>query len=202
MVAFIFYVVSPGGRLFLCLLLVFLMTHIATWLGKQRKLQLGLAEPRTGRSAAQVMANLFVPTILLVAASKSSPLDLVAGAPLAMTALAEVAADTVSSEIGEAYGGPPLLVSSLKRVQAGTDGGVTLVGTLSGIAAALLVAGSFVWLFGLELRIAVLITCAATIGTLVDSLLGATLERQRLLTNDWVNLLSSASAAGAAWLLL
>jgi uncharacterized protein (TIGR00297 family) len=148
------------------------------------------------------MANLFVPTILLVAASKSSPLDLVAGAPLAMTALAEVAADTVSSEIGEAYGGPPLLVSSLKRVQAGTDGGVTLVGTLSGIAAALLVAGSFVWLFGLELRIAVPITCAATIGTLVDSLLGATLERQRLLTNDWVNLLSSASAAGAAWLLL
>jgi uncharacterized protein (TIGR00297 family) len=201
-VAFIFCVIYPGGWLFLCLLLVFLLTLVATRIGRQRKLQLDLAEAHSGRSAAQVMANLFVSTAVLVGGSSSRVLGTPIAALIAMAALAEVTADTVSSEIGQAYGGSPLLISSLKRVQIGTDGGVTLVGTFAGISAALVVAVSFAWLFGLGLRAALLITCAATVGTLADSLLGATLERRGFLTNDWVNFLSTVVAAGTAWMLV
>ena len=41
----------------------------------------------------------------------------------------------------------------------------------------------------------IVISCAATAGMLVDSLLGATVERRGYLNNDFVNLLSTASAA-------
>jgi uncharacterized membrane protein len=42
---------------------------------------------------------------------------------------------------------------------------------------------------------------AGFLGTLVDSLLGALIERRGWLDNDLVNLLSTAAAAGVAWML-
>jgi len=42
---------------------------------------------------------------------------------------------------------------------------------------------------------------AAVLGMTADSYLGALLERRKLLTNDWVNFLSTLTAAGVASLL-
>ena len=54
-------------------------------------------------------------------------------------ALAEAAADTVSSECGQAFSDRARLITTFEEVAAGTDGGVSLVGTLTGACAALLV---------------------------------------------------------------
>lgn len=45
--------------------------------------------------------------------------------------------DTVSSEVGKAYGRTTYLVTTLERVPRGTEGAVSLEGTLAGMAAAL-----------------------------------------------------------------
>jgi len=46
-----------------------------------------------------------------------------------VAALVEATADTVSSEIGQAFGGEPVLIGDYVRVEPGTDGAVTLSGS-------------------------------------------------------------------------
>jgi len=110
-------------------------------------------------------------------------------------ALAEAGADTVSSEIGQAIGGIPRLVTTWKTVPVGTDGAITLGGTLAGIASAItvglvcLLVGIFCW------QSAVVCAGAGSVGMLADSLLGATLERRKVVGNNGVNFLSTAVSA-------
>jgi uncharacterized membrane protein len=46
-----------------------------------------------------------------------------------------------------------------------------------------------------------IVVLSGFLGTVVDSLLGATLERRGWLTNDLVNLLSTGAAAAMAWMI-
>jgi len=189
-------------------LAVSLLAWIATRLGRAKKERIGTAEDRRGRSAAQVAANLGVAALVSSQVVQSWYADTSwvlhsAKMPglifaLGVAALAEAAADTVSSEIGQVLGGRPHMITTLSTVDPGTDGAVSLAGTLAGILAAGIVAGigtlalrgdlTFFWISG----------AGAVFGLLFDSLLGATLERRGWLNNDAVNFLSTASAAGIA----
>jgi uncharacterized protein (TIGR00297 family) len=186
-----------GWRGLVALFVVFVFTWAATHIGYARKQSLGTAEPRAGRSAAQVFANLGVAAIcaLIYATTWRDQRLLMATA----AALAEAAADTVSSEMGQAVGGVPRLVTDWKPVVAGTDGAITLAGTASGVAGAIVVSLSGVIGFGW--RSVPICAAAATIGTIADSFLGATLERRGLLDNNAVNFSSTAIAALIAFAL-
>jgi uncharacterized protein (TIGR00297 family) len=116
-------------------------------------------------------------------------------------ALAEAAADTVSSEMGQALGGTPRLITTWKKVAPGTDGAVTLPGTMDGATAAIAVALVFALSRILSWRSFAVCAGAGVAGMIFDSFLGATLERSRLLGNNAVNLASTIVAAGLAFLL-
>jgi uncharacterized protein (TIGR00297 family) len=181
-------------RMFLALLVVFAVTLVATRVGYARKQQLRAAEPPGGRTAAQAMANLGVAALAVAIAATGWPV-------LALAALSEAAADTASSEIGMAFPGRTLLITTLRPVPAGTDGGISLFGTLAALLGAAAIALTAT-LSGLaSSRQAIVIIVAGFFGTLVDSLLGALFERRGRLNNDMVNLLSTAATAGLAWLL-
>ena len=112
-----------------------------------------------------------------------------------VAALAEAAADTVSSEIGQAIGGTPFLITNGRRVPPGTDGAISLAGTAAGCLAAALVVAAAIPTLRLSPRQAVVAWIAAIAGLFADSLIGATLERRGWLNNDAVNFLSTAIAA-------
>jgi len=117
-------------------------------------------------------------------------------------ALAEAAADTMSSEIGQAFGGTPRLVTNWSKVAAGTNGAITLAGTLAGVAGAVTVGlvsvliGLFAW------RVLPICAGAGIAGMVADSLLGATVERPGLLGNNGVNFISTLMSAALAIILL
>ncbi|HET6936612.1 MAG TPA: DUF92 domain-containing protein [Candidatus Angelobacter sp.] len=183
-----FVLAARDLRMFWVLLLVFVITFLATRIGGPRKRQLSVSEAPEGRSASQVMANLGVAAFL-------TALIPVGWQLMALAALAEAAADTSSSEVGTAFPGRTVLLTSWKPVTPGADGGVSLSGT----AAALIAAGA-VGITANLFRLAgghhaLVIIYAGVLGMLVDSLLGALLERRGFLNNDAVNLLSTASAA-------
>ena len=182
--------VGAGPNGFVALFVVFLLTWAATRLGYARKQALGTAEPRSGRNAAQVVANLGVAAVcaLIYVTARRDPRLLVAvGA-----ALAEAAADTVSSEIGQAVAGIPRLVTNWKPAPSGTDGAITLAGSAAGVAAAIAVSLTSVSGLGWHAQI-----CAAAgiLGMIADSFLGATLERRGVMGNNAVNFSSTAIAA-------
>ena len=192
------------------LILLFVLTFLATRMGRQRKTKAGLAEERRGRNAAQVIANLAVPAassslmgigVLLgwlpnTLNGHDVPVRLVGA--VALAALAEATADTVSSEIGQAFGGHPLLLTTLRRVEPGTDGAVSLMGTTAGIAAGTAVVWAGCWSLRLGVREAAIALLAACAGLFFDSLLGATVERRGWLGNDLVNFASTLFAAMVA----
>ncbi|GGA60992.1 hypothetical protein GCM10011507_10640 [Edaphobacter acidisoli] len=173
------------------LVAVFVLTYVATRFGRARKAARGLAEARKGlRAASQIVANLGVAALAAAVGSYAG----------CIAALAETAADTVSSEIGQAVGGPAWLITSWRRVSPGTDGGVSLVGTVAGVLAALVIVGfgglhHALWPEGLVVFVA---ACA---GLVFDSLLGATVERRGWVGNDWVNFASTLFAAAVAGVL-
>ncbi len=117
---------------------------------------------------------------------------------LALAALAEAAADTVSSEVGQVLGGRPRMITTMRAVEPGTNGAVSVTGTLVGVVAAAIVAGSGSWAMRGDWTLFKLSCAGAVFGLFFDSLLGATLENRGWLNNDAVNFLSTAAAAGFA----
>ncbi len=182
-------------RMFLALLVVFVVTLAATRVGRTRKEQLRTAEPRDGRTAAQAMANLGAAALVVAIAPAGWMV-------LSLAALAEAAADTGSSEIGMAFPGRTVLITNFKSTPAGTDGGISLLGTIAAglgaatVAAAAMLSGLASW------KQAGIIVGAGFLGTLVDSLLGSLLERRGWLDNDLVNLFGTTASVGFAWLVL
>jgi uncharacterized protein (TIGR00297 family) len=187
---------GAGPAAFATLAALFLMTWLSTRLGYRRKLVLGLAEQRDGRNAWQVLANLAVAALGSVLFSATgNRLWLVA----AVGALAEAATDTVASEIGQYRGPDARLITTWERVPAGTDGGVTFPGSIAGMAAALGMA-AVAAMTGMVLKAQLWIPVAAGFaGMLIDSLLGATLQRRGWISNEAVNLFSTLAAAALAY---
>jgi len=171
------------------------VTWASTRFGYVKKQRLGTAEAQSGRNASQVAANLGTAALCaigLVVLPNQRWLVAIAAA------LAEAAADTVSSEIGQAIGGEPRLVTSWKRVAPGTNGAVTLFGSLAGAMAAAAVA---LVCYGTALfgsRSALVCAMAGISGMVADSFFGATVERRELLGNNGVNFISTAIAAAVA----
>ena len=95
--------------------------------------------------------------------------------------------DTVSSEVGQAYGRTHLLITNFRRAPAGTDGAVSLAGTMAGLAAALALAG-IAWRIDLvTLPVAGSVAAAGFAGATSGSSLGATVEKIDMLDNEPVN---------------
>jgi uncharacterized protein (TIGR00297 family) len=190
----LFASVGPGA--FTALLAVFAVTWLATRFGRAGKLRMGVAEHTGGRSASQVLANTGMAAACAVSYSAlHAPLMLLGMA----AALAVAAADTVSSECGQALNRDAWLITTFERVPAGTDGGVTSAGTLAGALAALLVSLVGMWMGLLSTRWMWIAASAGVLGTVIDSFLGALFERRGWIGNDSVNFISTVLAAvGAA----
>lgn len=174
------------------------LTLLATRTGHRHKERLGTAESKHGRSASQVAANLgvaaltFLP-LILTGESRAIPLVVLTAA------LAEAAADTLASELGQVLGGAPRMITTWKRVPAGTDGAITVAGTLAGCAGAAIVAAVAGWALRLSAGAAGIAFLTGVFGLFFDSLIGATVERRGWLNNDAVNFLSTLAAAMAAY---
>src|SRR5205823_12689876 len=131
-------IVGGGPALYVALLTFFIIGSGATRIGYARKAKAGLAQEKGGRrGAGHAFANVGVAAICAVACWRG--LGLV---PLFMgvTSLATAAADTAGSEIGQLLGKRAFLPLTFRRVERGTEGAISIEGTIAGALGALLVA--------------------------------------------------------------
>jgi len=187
-----------GPQGFALLVLFVVGGSALTRLGYDRKRRAGGAEARGGRRGARnALANAGVAVLcaLLYALGLS---DAFSAAYVA--AVGAAFADTAESEVGQLSRRPPRLLTTGRKVAPGTDGAVSLPGTLAGVAAAGLTAG-----LGLALGLvggwgaAGVVALAAFLGTGADSLVGARLPR---LGNEATNVVCTLVAAALSLALL
>jgi uncharacterized protein (TIGR00297 family) len=97
--------------------------------------------------------------------------------------------------VGKAYGRRTFLITSLRPVPPGTEGAVSLEGTLGGLVGGMLVAlvGTAFGLYGL--REAMLVGLAGLVGSLAESVLGTVAERKGWMGNDLLNATNTAIGA-------
>ncbi len=153
----------PGAG---ALLLFFASSTALSKIGKRKKEALGF-EKSSRRDALQVLANGGIAALcaLLI------PIIGARGSVLMLGALAAACADTWATEVGSLFGGTPRKITTLKPVRPGESGAISLLGTLAALSGAGLLS-----LLAGRLWLPVLIS--GFLGSLVDSLLGATLQAQ------------------------
>ena len=121
-------------------------------------------------------------------------------AALFLGSVSAAMADTTASELGM-LGKRPYLITTFKRVPKGTDGGVTLFGEAAAVIAAIILCAA-AYLMGMATpEIAAICVAAGFVGTNIDSLVGATLERGGYIHNTGTNFICTLSGGLFAVLL-
>lgn len=147
-----------------------------TFVGMEEKEAAGIAEERSGQrgpgnlwgsaltGTVCAITSVFIPTLLPLL-----KLGFVAS-------FATKLSDTSASEVGKAYGKRTFLITTFKPVPRGTEGAVSLEGTLAGLIGSLILA-TVGYGLGLIQPIGILwCAIAAFIATNIESILGATIE--------------------------
>jgi uncharacterized protein (TIGR00297 family) len=189
-----------GWRSFLMLLVFFVLGTACTKIGYARKDALGIAQEKGGRRGAR---NAFANTsagVLFAFLAMATPYSGMFFLAVA-AAFATAASDTVASEIGQAYGRRHYLVTSFRKVPAGTDGAVSAEGTLAGILASLILGGIAFWTGLISLTGIGIVVAAAFVGTTLESYLGAAFQQAKRIDNELVNFANTVAGGIAAILL-
>ncbi|MCK5660734.1 MAG: TIGR00297 family protein [Methanosarcinales archaeon] len=159
----------------------------------------GVAEKKGGaRGYRNVFSNSVVAVALAVAYPMFNADNLIIFAYLG--AVATAAGDTLASEIGITSTARPYMITTLKRIETGVDGGITVLGEGASLLGASTI-GILAVLLGIIDPAAnifigfIIVAISGFAGTNIDSYLGATLQRRGMLTNNGVNLVSTMAGA-------
>ena len=199
-----------GWRAYAVTLFYFFVGSAVTKVGMIQKEAAGIAEARGGiRGPGNVWGSALtgaVCALCIVIMQLIYPTDAaLLSAWQGLFALGFVASlstklsDTTATEIGKAYGQRTFLITTLQPVPRGTEGAVSLEGTLAGVLGSLALA-VVAWGVGLISLGGVGICAIAAFGaTSVESLIGATVEEKlSWLTHDLVNIINTTIGAGIA----
>jgi uncharacterized protein (TIGR00297 family) len=187
--------------LYLLLWMFFGVGTLVTRFRRARKEAMGKAEEKGGRrGAANVLANVSVAAFCALVAGLGPSGDVFRLA--AAAALATALMDTVGTEIGQSIASPTALLPDFRRVPPGTDGAVSVAGTLAGLAAAAVLAAAGFATTLLTARGAVAVLLAACLGTVLESLLGRDGAPWRVSNGHVLNFVNTLAGAVAAPALL
>jgi uncharacterized protein (TIGR00297 family) len=182
------FAAPQGPQWFLIMLAFFILGSAATRYKFEYKRRIGVEQ---GKGGARGYRNVFANGIIAAASAVlfgvfQQPLFVV----MYVGCVASAAADTLASEIG-VTGGIPRLITTLKRVPIGTNGGITITGETVALLGGFAVSVVAMLLHVVTPQMMVICTLAGFMGTNIDSVIGATLENKGLLGNAGTNLLAT-----------
>jgi len=181
-----------GIRLYLLLLLFFILANAATQFGYHEKEMMGLAQEKGGkRGARHALANCLFALLAAVLLGISDGIDPILRV-FYCAALATALSDTVSSELGQVYGRNPFLPTSFRRVPPGTVGAVSIEGTLCGMGSCLVFALAAYGLSAVSGNQIPAVVIGGWLGFYGESYIaGVWTEEGVEVDNEWMNLLNT-----------
>ena len=184
----IILLVFANPEWFMIMLAFFILGSVATKYKFEYKKRIGVEQ---GQSGARGYRNVFANGIIAAAAAVlfgvfQQPIFAV----MYVGCVATAAADTLASEIG-VTGGIPYMITTLKKVPIGTNGGVTLVGESVALGGGLVVAVVAFLLGVISLPVVAVCAFAGFVGTNIDSVAGAIFENRGIWGNAGTNLIAT-----------
>lgn len=188
-------IISSNIRWFFILLTFFLLGGLFTRYKYEYKLSHGIAEAHGGvRGYKNVFSNSLVALTLAMIFRIFPAYDMFVISAF-LGSIATATGDTLASEIGQTYKGEPRMITTLKKVNSGIDGAVSGLGEFAAFCGAGVIALLSFMIIQNDLRLVFAVLAGGFIGTNIDSVLGATLQQKGYLTNNGVNLVSTAIGA-------
>lgn len=158
------------------ILTFFILSSLISKIGKERKKKFDLIFEKTStRDIFQVFANGGVAGIIAII-YHFYPNEIFYYAYLASISAATF--DTWATEIGTLLFSKPRLITTLKPVEPGTSGGVSLKGTIGGVVGSILIFLSASFWIEWGLLKFLIVVLSGLVGSFVDSFLGATIQAQ------------------------
>lgn len=186
----IILITFAGVQWFLVVISFFILGSFFTKYRYAEKVFLGVDQGKSGRRGYM---NAFANALVAVA---GAILFGITGneifTALFLGCIATATADTLASEIG-VTGGTPYMITTLRPVPAGTNGGVTVLGELACILGAVIVCGLAFVLDVAPWYVCLIGIAAGFFGTNMDSLIGALIENKGVIGNSGTNLLATLS---------
>ncbi|BDA39861.1 TIGR00297 family protein [Candidatus Atelocyanobacterium thalassae] len=179
----------------------FIVGSAVTYIGISKKEKAGIAEKRSGvRGPENVWGSgltaFFCALGTLFSSSFYTQLFILGYVASISTKLS----DTVASELGKVYGKNTFLITTLKPVPPGTEGAISLEGTLAGFLASVFIASISFFINFINLTEVFYCIVAAFIATNIESLIGAKFQNKiSWMTNDIVNIINTSAGALAAF---
>ncbi len=182
-----------GWRGWLAVVIYLILGSLVTKFGFKNKSNKGIAEGRGGRRGPEnVWGSAATGTIIaiLIRCEIGSQAILLIGF---VASFAAKLADTFGSELGKVWGTKTFLITSFKTAKPGTDGAISIEGTVASLAGSLIMTSAMACLSLVPNSLSFLIiVTTGFLATIIESIIGATIQKRfKSLTNELVNFLQT-----------
>ena len=180
-------------RGWLAVVLYLILGSLVTKIGYKFKNDIGIAEKRGGRRGPENVWGSAATGMFFAILIKLNFGDLIFLKIAFAASFVAKLADTFGSEIGKRFGKNTFLITNFKRVQKGTEGGISLEGTSASLIGSLLMSYLMMLLGFISSKEQFLIVIiSGFIATIFESIIGAKYQKIYNLSNELVNAIQTS----------
>ncbi len=173
-----------------------LFGSLVTKIGFKFKKEQGIAEKRGGRRGPENVWGSSATGLFLAIMTKFNAANVVMFKIGFAASFAAKLADTFGSEIGKRFGRDTYLITSFKKVERGTEGGISLEGTLSSVLGSIFMAFIMLRLSIISTKYHfIIVIVSGFLATLSESIIGAEFQNKYKLSNELVNAIQTSIAS-------
>ena len=193
---------SLGWKGWMSVVLYLLLGSLVTKIGFKYKNKLGIAEKRGGRRGPENVLGSASTGLFLALMIKLNLANLILLKVGFAASFVAKLADTFGSEIGKRYGKNTFLITTFKKVRQGTEGAISLEGTIASLFGALIMSFAMFILGFITIEKGFFIVCfSGFVATIFESFIGAKFQDKFNLSNEVVNAIQTSFSAALAMLL-
>ena len=180
----------------LSVVIYLLFGSLVTKIGYKFKKIRGIAEKRGGKRGPENVWGSAATGLFFAILAKANLANLVLLKIGFAASFAAKLADTFGSEIGKRFGGKTYLITSLKKVERGSEGGISLEGTLASIFGSIFMAFIMLCLSIISTKSQfIIVSVSGFLATLTESFIGAKYQNKYNLSNEMVNTIQTSISA-------
>ena len=180
-----------------------LFGSLVTKIGYKFKRQKGIAEKRGGRRGPENVLGSAASGLFFALMIKLNFTNLIFYKIGFAAGFAAKLADTFGSEIGKRFGRNTYLITSLRKVDRGTEGGVSLEGTLASAIGSIFMSSIMLALSIINTKNQfMIVSISGFLATISESIIGAKFQEKFKLSNELVNAIQTSISSTIAIFIL